>query len=102
MRTDLNQMAIFASVVKHGSFTAAALALAMPKSTVSKRVAELEDRLGTRLLQRTTRSVQLTHAGSVYYEQCQRIIQEAEAAERLLTEHDGPLAGSWRGPLSDT
>jgi DNA-binding transcriptional LysR family regulator len=96
MRSDLNQMAIFANVVKAGSFTSAARALGMPKSTVSKRVGELEDRLGLRLLHRTTRHVKLTEAGAAYYEHCKRIVEEAEEADRSVTDQDESPRGTVR------
>ena len=97
-RLDLDQMATFVEVVRAGSFTAAAKRLGMPKSTVSKRVAELEDRLGARLLQRTTRSVAPTPAGSVYYERCRRLVEELLEAERAVAESGGRL----RGPIRVT
>src|SRR5262245_18176013 len=96
MRSDLNQMAIFAAVVKAGGFTSAARVLAMPKSTVSKRVSELEDRLGMRLLHRTTRKVKLTDAGAAYYEQCKRIVEEAEEADRIVADRDASPRGAMR------
>ena len=58
-QADLNQLLVFAKVVEHGSFIAASRALGLPKTTVSRKVQELEERLGTRLLQRTTRRVAL-------------------------------------------
>jgi DNA-binding transcriptional LysR family regulator len=97
-RVDLNQMAIFVDVVRGGSFTEAAKTLGMPKSTVSKRVAELEDRLGTRLLQRTTRRVKLTPDGAAYYEQCRRIVDEALEVDRMVAGRGGQL----RGPIRMT
>jgi DNA-binding transcriptional LysR family regulator len=78
---DLNAIVIFAAVADTGSFTAAANALAMPKSTVSRKVVELEKRVGARLIQRTTRRLSLTDVGRVYYEHCARISQEAEEAD---------------------
>ena len=60
MDFDLNDVLMFTRVVDTGSFTAAARLLALPTSTVSRRVARLEERLGARLLQRTTRSLSLT------------------------------------------
>ena len=89
-------MAIFASVVKEGSFAAAARKLDIPKSTVSKRILELEDRLGTRLLHRTTRKLKLTESGRTYYEHCLRIVQEAEQADRAMTESSEALRGTIR------
>jgi DNA-binding transcriptional LysR family regulator len=76
---------VFARVVQAGSFTAAATALGMPKSTVSRKISELEARLGARLLQRTTRKLGLTDAGRTYYDYCARIIGEVEDAERAVS-----------------
>lgn len=80
----LDNMALFAAVGHHGSFTAAAEALAMPLSTLSRRVAELEKQLGTKLLERTTRRQRLTEAGQVYLKHCQQVVHEAREAERNL------------------
>lgn len=77
-------MLVFAQVVQTGSFTAAARQLDMPKSTVSRKVAELEERLDARLLQRTTRKLSLTDVGRAYYEYCARIARELEDAERAV------------------
>jgi DNA-binding transcriptional LysR family regulator len=82
---DLNEIFVFASVVKAGSFTIAAAQLGMPKSTVSRKVSELEERLKSRLLQRTTRKVSLTDVGRTYYDYCTRIVAEVEDAERAVT-----------------
>src|SRR5690348_8658088 len=64
---DLNRIATFARVVEQGSFTAAAKALGVPKSSVSRSVAALEGELGVRLIQRTTRKLHLTDAGQAYF-----------------------------------
>src|SRR5262252_3052928 len=82
---DLNQMLVFARVAQTGSFTAAAANLGMPKSTVSRKVTELEARLEARLLDRTTRKVSLTDVGRTYYDYCARIAGEIEDAERAVT-----------------
>src|SRR5882757_7521044 len=82
---DLNAMLVFARVVQTGSFTAAASSLDMPKSTVSRKVTELEERLKSRLLQRTTRTLSLTDAGRTYYDYCARIVGEIEDAERAVS-----------------
>ncbi|NJK33382.1 MAG: LysR family transcriptional regulator [Deltaproteobacteria bacterium] len=66
LKTDLNQVIIFAKVVETRSFTAAGRALGLPKSTVSRKVAHLEERLGVRLLQRTTRKLSLTEVGAAF------------------------------------
>lgn len=81
MLENLTAMASFARVVDEGSFSRAAIRLGLSKSAVSKQIARLEDRLGTRLLNRTTRRLSLTEAGTRFYERCQRIVAEAEAAE---------------------
>src|ERR1051325_2133361 len=81
---DLNEIAVFARVVQTGSFRAAAAALGMPKSTVSRKVSELERRLGARLLQRTTRKLSLTDAGRIFYDHSARIVAEVESAERAV------------------
>ncbi len=84
-------MAIFAAVVEAKSFSAAAKQLGMSKSAVSKQVGKLEDRLGARLLNRTTRRLSLTESGTTYYEYCARILEEAEQAESAVTVmHDRP------------
>lgn len=82
---DLNEIAVFTRVVQAGSFTAAARALGMPKSTVSRKVADLEERLNTRLLQRTTRKLSLTDAGRMYFDHGVRIVHELEAAETAVS-----------------
>jgi len=78
---DLNNLIVYAKVVDEGGFSAAARALGLPKSNVSRRVANLEARLGVRLLERTTRRIHTTEIGSVYYRHCKRIHEEAEHAE---------------------
>ncbi len=95
-------MAVFARVVETGSFTRAAEALGLAKSTVSKQVARLEDRLGARLLQRTTRRVVPTDVGAAFYERCRRIVAEAEEAEQAVTRLQSTPRGLLRvnGPVS--
>ncbi|MFM2098920.1 MAG: hypothetical protein RLZZ366_459 [Pseudomonadota bacterium] len=92
---DLNRAAIFASVVDANGFTAAARKLRLPKTTVSKRVSDLEAELGIRLLNRTTRSLSLTEAGTKLYAHCRQAIQTMETAERevqaLQSEPEGLL-----------
>jgi DNA-binding transcriptional LysR family regulator len=95
---DLNEMVVFAKVVETGSFTAAAAALDLPKSTISRKVAQLEERLDARLLQRTTRKLSLTEIGRAYYERCQRIVADIAAAEALV----GELQAAPRGLLRIT
>jgi LysR family transcriptional regulator AphB len=78
---DLNDLVIFAKVVQTGSLTAAAEALGIPKSNVSRRLSRLEGEMGVRLLERTTRKLHLTEVGGLYYEHCRRILEEVEHAE---------------------
>ena len=88
---DLNEIAIFARVVREESFTKAARALGLPKSTVSERVSRLEERLGVKLLERTTRHVRPTAAGAAYYERAARVVAEIEEANAAVTDiHRSP------------
>lgn len=89
--TDLNQVATFVRVVEAGSFTAAALVLGLPKSSVSRAVARLEDELGVRLLQRTTRSLHLTDTGRAFYERSRSALASLdEAAGHAADEGASP------------
>ncbi|MBD8873905.1 LysR substrate-binding domain-containing protein [Rhodanobacter sp. DHB23] len=83
---DLNDLYFFAAVVEHGGFSAAGRALGMPKSRLSKRVAQLEDRLGVRLLQRTTRRFVVTEVGERFYAHCRAVLEEARAAQEAVDE----------------
>ncbi len=88
---DLNEALLFARVAELGSFTGAARALGLPKSTVSRKVAELETRLGARLMQRTTRKLHLTDAGRLYYHHAARAVLEVEDAELAVARlQDAP------------
>ncbi len=88
---DLNQMALFVQVVRAGSFAEAARRLAMPPTTLSRQVAQLEDALQARLLQRTTRKLTPTDAGRTLFEQCAAQIEALEnAASRLAGENQSP------------
>jgi DNA-binding transcriptional LysR family regulator len=82
---DLNEILVFAAVARAASFSRAAVELGMPKSTVSRKVSELEERLQSRLLQRTTRKLSLTDAGRTYYDYAARISGEIEEAERAVS-----------------
>ncbi len=82
---DLNEIVVFAKVVGAGSFTSAARELGMPKLTVSRKVSDLEERLGARLLQRTTRKLSLTDVGNTYYQYARRVVDEVEEAELAVT-----------------
>jgi DNA-binding transcriptional LysR family regulator len=78
---DLNQLRVFVEVARQGGVTAASRALDIPRSTVSRWVQELEKRLGVRLLQRSTRNVQLTEIGEGYYQRALRAVESAEQAQ---------------------
>lgn len=82
----LDDMQVFAKVVEAGSFTGAGRLLGLPKSTVSRRLAELEAGLGARLLERTTRRLRLTEVGETYHAACVRVMAEAEAAQQAVME----------------
>lgn len=87
----LTDMAVFAAVVEHNSFSIAADQLAMSKSNVSRRVASLEKRLEVKLMHRTTRKLSLTETGRVYFEHCQRLVSEAKNADDAVqTLHSTP------------
>lgn len=83
---DLNDLYFFAAVVEHGGFSAAGRALGVPKSRLSKRVAQLEERLGVRLLQRTTRRFVVTEVGERFYGHCRAVLEEARAAQDAVDE----------------
>jgi DNA-binding transcriptional LysR family regulator len=86
MRTDLNDLAYFAEVVSHGGFAAAGRALHEPKSKLSRRIAGLEDRLGLRLIERSSRRFRVTETGQAFYERCRAMLAEAEQAEALVMQ----------------
>ncbi|MCA7992169.1 LysR family transcriptional regulator [Burkholderia cepacia] len=92
----LRGVAEFVDVVDSGSFAAAALRLGVTRSAVAKVVARLERRLGTRLLQRTTRQLGLTDEGLVYYEQCRRLLVELGETEAALDAGQREPAGRLR------
>lgn len=95
---DLNRIAVFLKVVEEGGFTAAARALALPKSSVSRTVALLEQELQARLLRRSTRKVAPTEAGAAFYERASRGMSLlAEAREAVVD-----LEGQMRGPIRIT
>lgn len=111
MSRDLNDTLVFVKVVELGSFTAASQALRLPKATVSRKVQDLEARLGAQLLHRTTRKLGLTEAGNVYFEHAKRIARDLDQAESAVGElQSGPrgwlritathsLGTTWVAPL---
>ena len=94
----LNDMALFVEVVRAMSFRRAADAIGVPNSTLSRRVTALEKAIGLRLLHRTTRKIELTEAGKIYYERCRRIVDEARLAHeqlgQILDQPSGVLRAS--------
>lgn len=99
---DLSAMAVFAAIAEAGSLTVAAERLSLSKSAVSKQLSRLEERLGARLVNRNTRQVSLTEVGTVYFEFCARILEEAEAAEAAVANLQGAPRGRLRvnAPMS--
>jgi DNA-binding transcriptional LysR family regulator len=92
----LTSMKVFATVVEAGSFAAAAERLELSRAMVSKHMAHLENHLGTRLLNRTTRRLSLTESGSAYFERCQHILKDLEEAELAATELTSVPRGTLR------
>ena len=81
---DLNDLYYYVQVVEHGGFSPAGRALGVPKSKLSRRIALLEERLGTRLIQRSTRRFAVTEIGQTYYTHCKAMLVEAEAADESV------------------
>jgi DNA-binding transcriptional LysR family regulator len=81
---DLNDLYYFVQVVDHGGFAPAGRALGMPKSKLSRRIAQLEERLGVRLIQRSTRKFSVTDLGRSYYAHARAMLVEADAAEDVI------------------
>lgn len=90
---DLNDLRFFAAVVEHGGFSAAGRALGVPKSRLSKRIALLEERLGVRLLQRTTRRFAVTEVGERFHAHCRAMLEEAQAAQDAVAELSAEARG---------
>lgn len=98
----LSDIAVFVQVVESGSFTAAADRLSLSKPVVSKYVTRLEERLGARLLHRTTRRIALTEIGRGFYERSQKVLREIEEAEAEVSRLQGEPRGTLRinAPMS--
>ncbi|WP_198338892.1 LysR substrate-binding domain-containing protein [Lysobacter capsici] len=93
---NLNDLVLFAAAVEHGGFAAASRRLGVPKSTLSKRVAALEDDLGVRLIHRTSRSFTLTDTGRDFYEHARAALIETEAAENSVRRRVAEPSGKVR------
>lgn len=83
---DLNDLAFFAKVVEHNGFSAAGRRLGIPKSRLSRRISQLEERLGVRLLQRSSRRLTLTSVGQLFYERCQAVVALGESANEVVQQ----------------
>lgn len=83
---NLNDLMYFSQVVEHGGFSAAERVLGISKSRLSRRLTELEATLGVRLLQRSTRKLALTEAGQLFYQHCQAMLSEAQAAMNAVQQ----------------
>ncbi|KXI30092.1 LysR family transcriptional regulator [Paraglaciecola hydrolytica] len=93
---DLNGMMLFAAVVRANGFSQAAREIGQPKSTISRKIAQLEEQLGVRLLQRDTRNVSLTQIGALYYQHCDSISHEIEAAKAVIESTHNDISGALR------
>lgn len=93
---DLNDFAWFVQVVDHGGFAAAGRALSQPKSKLSRRIAQLEARLGVRLIHRTTRHFTVTDVGQTFYQHCKAMLVEAEAAQEAVATLQSEPRGTVR------
>ncbi|MGQ0486397.1 MAG: LysR substrate-binding domain-containing protein [Hyphomicrobiales bacterium] len=93
---DLNDFYFFAAVVNHGGFSAAARALKLPKSRLSKHVTQLENRLGVRLIERSTRRFKVTELGQEFHRQCEAVVAGAEEAEAIVARARAEPRGTLR------
>ncbi len=107
---DLNDLHFFAEVVAHGGFAPAGRALNQPKSKLSRRVAQLEERLGVRLIERSSRRFRVTEVGKAFYERCRAMMLEVQQAEAVIADAQGEPQGLVRvscplglieGPVSE-
>lgn len=93
---DLNDLFYFAQVVDHGGFAAAERATGLQKSKLSRRIQQLEDRLGVRLLNRSSRHFSVTEIGRDYYDRCVAVLVEAEAADEVIAQVRSEPRGTLR------
>src|ERR1700730_5513472 len=94
--TDLNNLRLFAEVVEHGSYTAAACSLGLETSKLSRRIRALEEELGVRLLNRTSRSLSLTETGRQFHQHCLALVAEAKAAKDIVDRTHSKPQGTVR------
>ncbi|WNG44437.1 LysR family transcriptional regulator [Archangium minus] len=93
---DLNDMFFFTEVVAHGGFAPAGRVLRQPKSKLSRRVARLEERLGVRLIERSSRRFRVTDVGQAFYDHCQSVMAEVNRAEAVVAATQGEPHGTVR------
>jgi DNA-binding transcriptional LysR family regulator len=96
LSNDLNDLYYFAKIVEHGSLSAAGAALGIAKSVLSQHLTKLEAELGVRLIQRSTRRLQITEIGQRYYERCRAVVAEFENAKRVIEDAGGAPRGRVR------
>jgi DNA-binding transcriptional LysR family regulator len=96
MRLDLNDLYYFCEIVRHGGIAAAERATREPKSKLSRRLANLEDRLGVRLVERSTRRFRVTEIGQIFYQHCSNMVLEAQQAEAAVAGVKERPSGSVR------
>jgi DNA-binding transcriptional LysR family regulator len=96
LSNDLNDMYYFAKIVEHGSLSAAGAMLGIGKSVLSQHLSKLEAELGVRLMQRSTRRLQITEIGQRYYERCRAVVTEFENAKRVIEDARGVPRGRVR------
>lgn len=94
MKYDLNDLYYFVKVVEYGGFSPAGEALGIPKSRLSRRIADLEQKLNISLIYRSTRQFHVTEVGQTFYQQCKNVIAEAEIAEEIICSVQGHPRGS--------
>jgi len=90
---DLNDLMYFAKVVEFGGFSEAGRRLGIPKSRLSRRITQMEERIGVRLLQRSSRRVTLTSAGQGFFERCREVVRLAESAGDVVAEASSEVQG---------
>ena len=96
MHQDLNDLYYYVQVLDHGGFSQAGRALGIPKSKLSRRIALLEERIGVRLIQRSTRSFAVTELGQAYYTRCKAMLVEADAAQKVIESTHAEPCGAVR------
>ena len=96
------QMVIFHALIKHGGFTSAAKSLNVSVSHISKQIASLEDNIGIKLVQRTTRSLTLTEAGEVFYQHCEQLFGTLKAAQMDMESQRDDVSGKLRVGISQS